>query len=149
RGNDLKATTLCTRCLNSPHCDAPRAALAHVTEALAFWRLGQYAEGFAELSWAQELIEPTFKHGLSLNPNNDPAHNWFDWVLARILMRECQEQLLETDRSLAQMPVSASSVESAAKYRVLGEWHSLRQEWPEAAERLGVLVEADRLDGWE
>ena len=149
RGNDLKATTLCTRCLSSPDCDAPRAALAHVIQALAYWRLGQYAEGFTELSRAQERIDPAFKNGLSLNPNNDPAHNWFDWVLARILMRECQEQLLESDRSLAQMTVPASSVESAAKYRVLGEWHALRQEWRDAAERLGVLVEVDRVDGWE
>ena len=149
RGNDLKATTLCTRCLSSPDCGAPRAALAHVIQALAYWRLGQYAEGFTELSRAQERIDPAFKNGLSLNPNNDPAHHWFDWVLARILMRECQEQLLESDRSLAQMTVPPSSVESAAKYRVLGEWHALRQEWRDAAERLGVLVEVDRVDGWD
>jgi hypothetical protein len=47
------------------------------------------------------------------------------------------------------MTVPAPSVESAAKYRVLGEWHALRQEWRDAAERLGVLVEVDRVDGWE
>jgi serine/threonine protein kinase len=149
RGNDLKATTLCTRCLSSPDCSAPRAALAHLIQALAYWRLSQYAEGFTELSRAQERIDPAFKNGLSLNPNNDSAHNWFDWVLARILMSECQEQLLESDRSLAQMAVPASSVESAAKYRVLGEWRALRQEWRDAAERLGALVEVDRADGWE
>src|SRR4029434_9351059 len=45
------------------------------------------------------------------------------------------------------MAVPASSVESAAKYRVLGEWHAVRQEWRDAAERLGVLVEVDRVDG--
>ena len=149
RGNDLKATTLCTRCLSSPDCDAPQAALAHVVQALAYWRLGQYAEAFTELSWAEERIRLAFKIGLSLNPNNDPAHNWFDWVFARILMRECQEQLMETDRSLAQMAVPDPSVESATKYRVLGNWHALRQEWRNAAERLGVLVETDRVDGWD
>src|SRR4030095_6813413 len=116
RGNDLKATTLSTRCLSSPDCDAPRAALAHVIQSLAYWRLGQYAEGFTELSRAQERIDPAFKNGLSLNLNNDPARSWFDWVLARILMRECHEQLLESDRSLTQMTVPAPSVESAAKY---------------------------------
>jgi eukaryotic-like serine/threonine-protein kinase len=149
RGNDAKATTLCARCLSSPDCDSPRAALAHVIQALAYWRLGQYAEGFTELSRAQELIDPAFKNGLRLNPNNDPAHNWFDWVLARILMRECQEQVLQSDRSLAETAVPAPSVESAAKYRVLGEWHALRQQWRDAAERLGVLVQVDRADGWE
>ena len=123
-GNDLKATTLSARCLSSPDCDAPRAALAHVIQALAYWRRDQYAEGFTGLGRAQEGIDLAFKNGLSLNPNNDPAHNWFDWVLARILMRECQERLLESDRSLAQMTMPARSVESAAKYRVLGEWHA-------------------------
>ena len=148
-GNDLKATTLSARCLSSPDCDAPRAALAHVIQALAYWRRDQYADGFTGLGRAQEGIDLAFKNGLSLNPNNDPAHNWFDWVLARILMRECQERLLESDRSLAQMTVPALSVESAAKCRVLGEWHALRQEWRDAADRLGALVEVDRVDGWE
>jgi len=148
-GNDLKATTLSARCLSSPDCDAPRAALAHVIQALAYWRRDQYAEGFTGLGRAQEGIDLAFKNGLNLNPDNNPAHNWFDWVLARVLMRECQERLLESDRSLAQMTMPARSVESAAKYRVLGEWHALRQEWRDAADRLGALVEVDRVDGWE
>ena len=149
RGNDAKATTLCLRCLSSPDSDAPRTTLAHVIQALAYWRQGQYAEGFTELSQAQEQIDPAFKNGLSLNPSNDPAQNWFDWVSARILIRECQEKLLETDRSLAQLGVPKANVESAAKYRVLGEWHALRQEWQDAAERLAGLVELDRADGWD
>jgi len=64
-------------------------------------------------------------------------------------MRECQEQLLQSDRSLAQMAMPDPSLESAAKYRALGGWHALRQEWPDAAERFQVLVEMDRVDGWE
>jgi hypothetical protein len=149
RGNNAKATTLCTRCLGSPECDAPRAALAHVVQALAYWRLGQYPEGFTELSRAQERIDPAFNNGLNLNPKNDPAQNWFDWVSASILMRECQEQFLETDRSLAQVAVPTPGVETAAKYRALGDWHALRQQWREAAERFGVLVEVDRVEDWE
>ena len=149
RGNDQRATTLCSRCLSSPDCDAPRAALAHGIQALAYWRLGQYVDGFTELSRAQERIDSTIKKGLSLNPNDDPAHNWFDWVLPRILVRECQEQLLESDHSLAKMTVPSPSVETAAKYRVLGEWHSLRQEWGDAAERFGTLIHLDRVDNWE
>ncbi|HTL57123.1 MAG TPA: protein kinase [Candidatus Limnocylindrales bacterium] len=149
RGNDQRATALCARCLSSPDCDAPRAALAHGIQALSYWRLGQYAEGFIELSRAQERIDSTFKKGLSLNPNDDPAHNWFDWVLPRILIRECREQCLESDRSLAQMTVPNPSVETAAKYRVLGEWHALRQEWRDAAERFGALIDLDRVGNWE
>src|SRR4029453_12999833 len=149
RGDDLKATTLSARCLSSPHCDATQAALAHVTQAMAHWRLDQYPEGFTELSRAQERIDLVFKNELNLNPNNDPAQNWFDWAIARILLRECQERVLESDRSLARMTVPPPSVESAAKYRVLGEWHAVRQEWGDAAERLGALVKVDRLDSWD
>jgi serine/threonine protein kinase len=149
RGNDLKATTLCARCLSSPDCDPARAALAHVIQAMAYWRLDQYPEGFTELSRAQERIDLAFKNGLNLNPNNDPAENWFDWAIARILLRECQERVLESDRSLAPTTVPPPSVESAAKYRVLGEWHAVRQEWRDAAGRLGALVEVDRLDSWD
>ena len=149
RANDVKATTLCTRCLSSPDCDAPRAALAHVIQALAYWRLGQGAEGLTELSRAQERIDLAFKNGLNLNSNNDPAQNWFDWAIARILLRECQERVLESDRSLAQMTVPPPALESAVKYRVLGEWHAVRQEWRDAAERFGALVEVDRFDSWD
>jgi tetratricopeptide (TPR) repeat protein len=120
-----------------------------VIQALVLWRLGQYAEGFTEMSRAQERIDQAFQKGLNLSPNNDPAQNWFDWVIARILLRECQERVLESDRSLAQMTVPPPSVESAAKYRVLGEWHAVRQEWRDAAERFGALVEVDRLDSWD
>ena len=149
RGNDAKAIALCARCLGSPDCDPPQAALAHVVQALAYWRTGQYMEGFTELSRAQEQIDPVFKNGLSLNPKIDSAQSWFDWVSPRILMRECQDRLLQTDRSLAQMPVPAPGVVTAAKYRVLGDWRALRQEWREAAERFGMLIEVDQVEDWE
>src|SRR5262249_11269644 len=97
----------------------------------------------------REGVDRAFKKGLSLNPSTDPAQNWFDWVLARILMRECQENLLETDRLLAQVTVAGPSVPSAAKYRALGAWHALRLEWGEAAERFRKLPELDGVDGWE
>ncbi|HEY5909525.1 MAG TPA: serine/threonine-protein kinase [Verrucomicrobiae bacterium] len=149
RGNESKAATLCIRCLGSPACDAPRTALAHVIQGLAAWRLGQYPEGFSELNRAQGQMDSAFRSGLSVNPNNGVMQNWFDWVPVRILIRECQERLLATDRSLASLTMPAADVETAAKYRVLGEWHALRQEWQDAAERLAVLAELDRSEGWE
>src|SRR4030095_9600247 len=77
------------------------------------------------------------------NPSNDPEQHWFDWVIARILLRECEEQVLQTDRSMA--PTGAS----AADYRALGEWHAWRQEWPEAAEWFGALLKVNQLDDWD
>ena len=90
-----------------------------------------------------------FGKGLSPNPGNDPEQHWFDWVIARILLRECQEQVLQTDRSLAQATLPPANVASAADYRALGEWHALRKEWRVAAEWFGALLRINQLDDWD
>ena len=93
RGNDVRATTFCSRCLSSRGSNGPPGALARVVLALAYWRLHQKGEALAALAQGQEQIDLAFNNGLTLNLNND-LDNWFDWVLARILLRECQEQVL-------------------------------------------------------
>jgi tetratricopeptide (TPR) repeat protein len=109
----------------------------------------QYREAVPKMIEAQERIESEFGKGLDPNPSNDPEHHWFDWVLARILLRECQEQVLQTDRSLAQATLPPASLASAADYRALGEWHALRKEWRDAAEWFGALLKIDQLDDWD
>ena len=89
-GNDVKATNFCTRCLSSRGSNGPPGALARVILGLAYWRLDQKSEALVALSQGQEQIDLAFKNGLTLNLNND-LENWFDWVLARILLREYQE----------------------------------------------------------
>ena len=96
RGNDARTITFCTRCLSSRGANGPPGALANAVLALAYWRLHQPAEANKVLSQAQERINLAFKKGLNLNPNND-QENWFDWVLARILLREGQQQVLRTE----------------------------------------------------
>jgi hypothetical protein len=98
RGDYVKATAFCTRCLSSPGSNGPPGALAHVIQALAYWRLHQETEALAALTRGQELIDVAFKNGLNLNLNDD-LENWFDWVLARIVMRECQKQVFAIDPS--------------------------------------------------
>jgi hypothetical protein len=56
---------------------------------MTYQRLRQNGEALTVLSQGEEQIDLAFKNGLSLNLNND-LENWFDWVLARILMRECR-----------------------------------------------------------
>jgi len=74
---------------------------------------------------------------------------WFDWVFARILLRECQQQIAAADHSLAQGSVLQTNQEFAAKFRALGEWNAVNGRWPQAAERFATLVNVDRLDGWD
>jgi tetratricopeptide (TPR) repeat protein len=91
RGNDLKSMTLCTRCLSSRGANGPPGALARAVLALAYRRLHQDEEALAALKQAQEQIDLAFKKGLGLNLHTLGGY-WFDWILARILLRECEER---------------------------------------------------------
>jgi hypothetical protein len=93
RGDDLKAAAFCTGCLNSRGANGPPGALARVVLALASRRLEKHAQGLATLKQADEQIDLAFNKGLGLSMHTLGGY-WFDWVLARILLREGQEQLL-------------------------------------------------------
>jgi hypothetical protein len=116
---------------------------------MSYWQMHQYREAVPKMIEAQGRIDSEFGNGLDPNPSNDPEHHWYDWVLARILLRESQEQVLQTDRSLAQASLPPASVATAADYRALGEWHALRQEWRDAAVWIGALLKRDQPDDWD
>jgi hypothetical protein len=67
--------------------------LARVVLALASWRLEKHEQGLATLKQADEQIDLAFNKGLSRNLHMLGGY-WFDWVLARILLREGQEKVL-------------------------------------------------------
>jgi hypothetical protein len=92
RGNDLKAAAFCTGCLNSRGTNGPPGALARVVLALAYRRLNRQEEAHATLKQAEEQIDMAFNKGLGLNPQIAGGY-WFDWVLARILLREGQKEV--------------------------------------------------------
>jgi serine/threonine protein kinase len=86
KGNDAKAVEWCRRCLAYPEYNAPRSATARVILAMASHRLGQTAQARSELAQGREAIENKFKSGLDRGTG---VHGfWFDWVFARILLRE-------------------------------------------------------------
>ena len=101
-----------------------RAALAHVIQALAYWRLRSILQkGLPD--WAGPRSGSTWHSRMgSTSTPITTLRTIGSTGLCADSLRECQEQLLESDRSLARMTVPAPSVESAAKYRVLGEWHA-------------------------
>ena len=149
QGNYARASDLCRKCLAYPERNALWTTTAQLILAMSYWQMHQYREAVPKMIEAQERIDSEFGNGLDPNPSNDPEHHWFDWVLARILLRECQEQVLQTDRSLAQATLPPASLASAADYRALGEWHALRQEWRDAAEWFGALLKINQLDDWD
>jgi serine/threonine protein kinase len=86
RGDYTKASAWCRRCLDYPEYNAPRAATARVILAMSCQHLGQTEEARSELEQARGMIENKFKNGLDRGTGVQGF--WFDWVFARILLRE-------------------------------------------------------------
>jgi tetratricopeptide (TPR) repeat protein len=86
RGDYTKASAWCRRCLNYPEYNAPRAATARVILAMSCQHLGQTDEAHSELAQARSMIEDRFRNGLDRGTGVQGF--WFDWVFARILLRE-------------------------------------------------------------
>ena len=88
RGDYTKAANWCRRCLAYPEHNAPRSATAHVILAMSSWQMGQKSEAAAELSQGREMIEAKFKN--QLDRGSGVQGFWFDWVFAKILLREAK-----------------------------------------------------------
>ena len=86
RGDYAKAAAWSRRCLSYSEYNAPRAATARVILAMASERLGQTMEARSELAQGRESIENRFKSGLERGTGVQGF--WFDWLFARILLRE-------------------------------------------------------------
>lgn len=57
-----------------------------------------------------------------------------------------QERFDEADHLLSGTPISQPTVEGAAVFRALAEWHALRSRWRQASDRFAVLVRINPLD---
>jgi serine/threonine protein kinase len=88
RGHYARSIEWARRCLAFPESNAPREATAHVELALAFFQTGKSDEALRELSQGRQAIEAKFKE--DLEQGNGAQGFWFDWVFARILLREAQ-----------------------------------------------------------
>jgi eukaryotic-like serine/threonine-protein kinase len=96
-GNYAKAAEWCQRCLACPEYNASRTATARVILAMASQRLGQSAAARAELGAAREIIDTKFK--IAMDRGSPVQGFWFDWIFARILVREATA-LLELPSSV-------------------------------------------------
>jgi serine/threonine protein kinase len=88
RGDSDKAVGWCRRCLDyrEYNYNAPRTATARVILAMSCHQLGQADKARSELAQGREAIEAKFKSGL--DRGSGVQGFWFDWVFARILLRE-------------------------------------------------------------
>jgi hypothetical protein len=98
KGNHAQAIDSCRRCLAAPAEVLPRTVTARLILAMALREAGQEESALSELELARNILNSGFDAGLK-NPGWEHGL-WFDWVFARVLLREASE-LLRTKRGSA------------------------------------------------
>ncbi|MBW8781667.1 MAG: serine/threonine protein kinase [Verrucomicrobia bacterium] len=88
QGNDVEALKWARQCLDSPDDTPARRASAHIIHALACHRLHQDDEARTALAQGRELIDHRFRQALRTDSDAKNDGFWFDWINARILLRE-------------------------------------------------------------
>jgi hypothetical protein len=86
RGRWDAAAGWCRRCLDHGTQNPARTATVLVLQAMTRHQLNQDAAARADLSQASRLIDNKFNEGLDFG--NVSQGFWFDWILARVLLRE-------------------------------------------------------------
>lgn len=79
----------CVHCMAYPLSIPHRNATAQMILAMSYWRVKQKSEARASLGAGSKIIEDRFQRGLV--EGNNASGFWFDWIIARMLSRECQE----------------------------------------------------------
>ena len=94
-GDYPAAEQWCRRALVSPDKSSARDASMHMILAMSCFRLGRPNEARDELNQGRMMIEKQFPNGLLHGVSNQDALLWWDWVYARILMREAATMIDE------------------------------------------------------
>jgi serine/threonine protein kinase/tetratricopeptide (TPR) repeat protein len=156
QGNFSTAAEWCDRCETHAADNSARIATTSVLKAMSFWRLGYYQDAVVRWTETYELIQAKSQQGLDFGSTpftlfpgapEELDGSWYDWIIADLLMHECDELIAQTDHSLDSMSKSNNAsnhtdVQPYPLYRALGEWHAIRGEWEEARNR---FEEVERL----
>ena len=147
QGDYAKAVERCQQCLVLPKLNAAGSATADVILAMSCWQMNQKTQALSQWSTGEENIELWFK-GAPKVGNGDTGY-WYDWVMARVLSRECQNLFAEAGPTGAAASRLQPSPDTAATLRAQGEWHALRNEWRNAADCFSAALKLDQFDGWK
>ena len=150
KGNYAKSRDLSRLYLNPtnrpPNLNLPMEAIAHVVQAMSLWQMSQKGAALSEWSHGRSLINSRFKR--SLVEGKGDVGFWFDWIIAKVLLHECEQPIIEYDRSHGAVVESQPNPEIYAQYHALGEWHAVRQEWRAAADDFEVVLKVNKSFGW-
>jgi serine/threonine protein kinase len=78
----------CEKCLANTENNPGRIATAYVIQAMARYQLGEKELANLDLAKSRELINAEFKKGLG--EGDGGVGFWYDWLFARILLREAE-----------------------------------------------------------
>jgi tetratricopeptide (TPR) repeat protein len=138
------------RYVGSPAYSAARKATMSLISAMAQWRLGDHQKAVVRWTQGYELILTRAQQGLALGGTRlvffpgtpeDLEGSWYDWVIADLLRRECDELFSQSDRSLDSMSRSDADSKDivVAITRSLGAWHAIGGDWAQARNRYSQL----------
>ena len=82
------AKAWCEKCLEYPEINPCRIATAHIIQAMACHRLSEAVKANSELAQGRDMVMAKFAKGL--DEGNGGEGFWFDWLFARILLREAE-----------------------------------------------------------
>ncbi len=136
----------CDRCQVHTWYHNARIAATSLIKAMSNWRLGYYQAAVVQWTETYELIQAKSQQGLNFGSTppilfpgtpEDLEGSWYDWMIADLLMHECDELMGQSDQTLDSMSKSANASKDtdASLYRALGEWHAIRGEWEQARKR--------------
>ena len=161
-GHFSKALDWCYRCENYPVYNANATAVATVSliKALSNWRSSNYQSAVVDWTVAYEMIQARSQQGLkfdtapsALFPGapEDLEGPWHEWMIADLLMRECNELLAESDHTLGTGSTSNNGSRYAngsyyPLFRALSEWHAIRGEWEKARNRFEDVLQLQQPD---
>jgi eukaryotic-like serine/threonine-protein kinase len=76
------------RCLAYAEPNPARISTAHIIQAMACYQLNEMDEARSELEAGRALVEAQFSQGLQVGGGREGF--WYDWLFARILLREAE-----------------------------------------------------------
>ena len=88
------AKVWCQKCLSFTDGNSGRYATAHIIQAMACYKLGEVETARSELAQGRDLVTDQFAQGL--DQSNGAVGQWFDWLFARILLREAGSLIEKT-----------------------------------------------------
>src|SRR5208282_116413 len=143
QGHLSQALDWCYRIEGYAVDDTARTSATSLIKAMSGWRLGQYQSARVDWTAACELIHAKSQPGLNIGNTaatmfpgtpQDLQGSWYDWVMADLLRRECDEVIAQSDQSLEATSKSSTFSQETLMIlsRELGEWHAIRGEWEQA-----------------